>query len=312
MRRVSNLLSRLTCGALALFVMCSAAASEQCPPTEGVALQVLGSGGPIADDGRASSGYLVWVDGKARVMIDAGGGTFLRFGESGARFNDLDFVGLSHFHTDHSADFPALLKSGVFANRDRSLSVAGPDGDGPFPGLSVWLDSMLAVDDGAYGYLSGYLTGEGRLAKLEAVEVSGDQVVTVFESDDDRVSIDAMHVPHGIVPALGFRVRVDDYTLVFAGDQNGSNESFIELAANADLLVMHFAIPENIGPRARQLHAAPSALGAIAQRANVRQLVLSHFMARSLRNLDENVAFVGEAYDGEILLAEDLDCFLPL
>ena len=89
--------------------------ARSCPPADGLALQVLGSGGPIADDARASASYLVWINGVARVMIDTGGGSFLRFGEAGASFEGLDFVGLSHFHTDHSADFPALLKSGSFS-----------------------------------------------------------------------------------------------------------------------------------------------------------------------------------------------------
>ena len=47
-------------------------------------LQVLGSGGPFASGNRASSGYLVWRDGKPIVMVDAGGGTYLRFAEAGA------------------------------------------------------------------------------------------------------------------------------------------------------------------------------------------------------------------------------------
>lgn len=75
--------------------------ANPCPPATGVALQVLGSGGPIADDGRASSSCLIWVDGKSRVLIDAGGGAFLRFGEARASSHDLDFIGLSHFHADH-------------------------------------------------------------------------------------------------------------------------------------------------------------------------------------------------------------------
>ncbi|MGB5626234.1 MAG: hypothetical protein WBM61_10910 [Woeseiaceae bacterium] len=58
-----------------------------CSPATGAVLQVLDSGGPIADDGRASSSYLVWVDGVARVLIDTGGGAFLCFGET-----DADFV----------------------------------------------------------------------------------------------------------------------------------------------------------------------------------------------------------------------------
>ena len=107
-----------------------AAATEgpaDCPPEQGVAVQVLGSGGPAADDERASSAYLVWLDGRARVLVDAGGGAFLRFGEAGARFEDLDIVALSHFHADHSVDVPALMKSGYFSDRQRPLGVAGPD-----------------------------------------------------------------------------------------------------------------------------------------------------------------------------------------
>ena len=61
-----------------------AAMAEVCKDAA-LAVQVLGSGGPVADSARASSGYLVWDHGRARVLIDAGGGTFQRFGAAGAR-----------------------------------------------------------------------------------------------------------------------------------------------------------------------------------------------------------------------------------
>lgn len=35
-------------------------------------LQVLGSGGPEINDARASSGYLIWRNGFARVLVDLG------------------------------------------------------------------------------------------------------------------------------------------------------------------------------------------------------------------------------------------------
>ncbi|MGY8859642.1 MAG: hypothetical protein ACKVHM_06050, partial [Pseudomonadales bacterium] len=47
-----------------------------------VTLQILGSGGPNDISGRASSGYLIWIDEESKIMIDAGSGTSLRFGEA--------------------------------------------------------------------------------------------------------------------------------------------------------------------------------------------------------------------------------------
>lgn len=281
-----------------------------CPPDVGVALQVLGSGGPVADDGRASSAYLVWLDGRARVLIDAGGGSFLRFGEAGARFADLDFVGLSHFHTDHSADFPALLKSGYFSGRTRSLAVAGPDGNDRFPGLGAWLDAMLAEGRGAYAYLAGYLDGTDGLVRIVPTEVAHDAPAPVRVFENASLTIDAMHVPHGIVPALAFRVRAGGTTIVFSGDQNLSGPAFLPFARNADVLVLHMALPEG-ATSGTQLHAVPSRIGEFAAEAEPRTVLLSHFMARSLRDLDGNVAEVKNRFGGKLLLADDLLCMQP-
>lgn len=310
MRRIARfVVAVLACSSVAITSM----ADALCPPATGVALQVLGSGGPIADDGRASSGYVVWVDGASRVMIDAGGGTFLRFGEAQARFEDLDFVGLSHFHTDHSADFPALLKSGFFSGRKRALTVAGPSGDGPFPGLIDYLDALLEPGRGAYAYLSGYRDGSAGLAQLLAVEVSDSDetgFLDVFSDPAAQLQVQAVRVPHGIVPALGFRVTIGDVVLAFSSDQNGSDPRFVDLARGADLLVMHLVIPESATGTATRLHAKPSAIGRIAADARVEQLVLSHLMARSLRSLQDNIVLISERYAGPVTVASDLDCYV--
>jgi len=307
----------LLAAALLLGAACAPATTEvesvaSCAAREGVTLQVLGSGGPIADDARASTGYLIWIDGKSRVLIDAGGGTFLRFAEAAANFTELDFVGLSHFHTDHSADFPALLKSGSFSGRKRSLAVAGPSGSDLFPDLDVYLGGMLDSEHGAYGYLSGYLDGSGGLPLLEASEVNIDnsKPTRVFTSDDGDLRIDALPVPHGIVPALAFRVTSGDTSIVFASDQNGGNDSFIEFAKEANVLIMHLVIPEGATGTGRRLHAPPSVIGSIANEANVATLVLSHFMARSLQDLDKNIAIVKQHFDGQVILAYDLACIV--
>ena len=62
-----------------------------------VAVQVLGSGGPELDDGRASSAYVVWVDDKARVLVDAGSGSSIQFGAAGASFAYRSRGGFTEF-----------------------------------------------------------------------------------------------------------------------------------------------------------------------------------------------------------------------
>ncbi len=294
---------------LGLSSYASAAGNAACAES-GVVLQVLGSGGPIADDGRASSGYLVWVDSKSRFLIDTGGGVFLRFAEAGGNFSELDAIGISHFHADHSADLIALLKSGNFANRERGLPISGPAGDGPFPGLHDYLNSLLNKDTGAYAYLNGYLDGSGILPKLEQTEIASDtnKAVSVFSDADSDTRIHAMNVPHGIVPTIAYRIQIGDKSIVFAGDQNGSSKVFLDFAKSSTVLVMHMPVPEGVTGVGRALHAPPSVIGEIAAQAEVGQLVLSHFMSRSLRDLDVNTALVESEFEGPVLIAKDLDC----
>jgi ribonuclease BN (tRNA processing enzyme) len=284
--------------------------TSACKHANGVSLQILGSGGPIADDGRASAGYLVWLDGKSRFMIDAGGGTFLRFGQTGASFEDLSHIAISHFHTDHSADLAPLLKSGFFSERTASLSISGPGGGGPYPSLDKFLKRMLGTDTGAYAYLSGYLDGSAGLVKLETsvVDPAIEKAYRVYSDPDNDLEVLAIGVPHGPVPALAYRVKVGRQSIVFSGDQNGSSEAFIDFARGADVLVMHMPVPEGVSGVGRRLHAPPSVIGDIATASGAGKLVLSHFMARSLKNIEENLKIVQSRYAGPVVSSNDLEC----
>lgn len=281
-----------------------------CSSSETPVLQVLGSGGPIADDGRASSGYLIWIDGKSRFLIDAGGGVFLRFGEAGARFEDLQHIAVSHFHTDHSSDLSALLKSGFFSNRTDALSISGPNGKGAFPGLQDYLHRLIAAEQGAYAYLDGYLDGSDGLVKLapQTVDTELREFSRVHAGPAGDTEISALGVPHGPVPALAYRVRIGEKSIVFSGDQNGNSDSFTDFAAGTDVLVMHMPVPEGISGAGRNLHAPPSRIGEVAAKTGAGKLVLSHFMARSLADLEVNLGEIRSRFDGELVQANDLDC----
>ena len=75
-----------------------------------------------------------------------------------------------------------------------------------------------------------------------------------------------------------------------------------------DVLVMHMPVPENIGEAGRNLHAPPSIIGNIATETGASTLVLSHFMARSLYKVEENLRVIRSRFTGSLVSANDLDC----
>lgn len=285
---------------------CGQAQTADCT-TLPLGVQVLGSGGPMADDDRASTGYVVWVEGRARLLIDAGGGVFVRWGESGARVEDLDALLVTHLHVDHTADLPALLKSASFGSRNRPLPLIGPTGADRFPGIDSWTLSTFA-EGGAYGYLAGYVDGSGQPFVLEVTELDTEAPAPATAFENDRLRVDAVGVPHGIVPSLGYVVTVGDRRIGFASDQRADDARFAQLAEGVDVLVAHYAIGIDASREARQLHATPAALGRLASEVDAGRLVLSHHMARSLRDRRRNLAEIGERYEGPLSFADDLQC----
>ena len=276
-------------------------AAESCAPSR-VSLQVLGSGGPELNDQRASSSYLVWLDGKARVMVDVGGGSSLNFEKSGARFTDLDAVLFTHLHVDHSADWPVFVKGGFFSGRDRDLPVYGPYGNDLLPAVDKFQEALLGL---GWSYLSNYLVNDERSEyKLPTTVVNADD--TVWFQSLERVTLKALNVNHGPLPAVAWRIEAAGCSIVFSGDTSATTDNLTRLATNADILVAHNAIPEAATGVARRLHMPPSRIGEVAAQAGVKKLVLSHRMLRTLEREPGTLREIRKNYQGPVEFAEDL------
>jgi ribonuclease BN (tRNA processing enzyme) len=283
------------------------AAAQSCG-SQGSAVQVLGSGGPELQDKRASSSYLVWENGQPRVLIDSGGGSALRFGESGATMSQLDVIAFSHFRVDHSGDFAALIKSSWFEDRKRPLPIYGPPGNDFMPSTTEFVSDLFG-DHGGYRYLSELLVaGEGGSYRMQPHDVTASETpVIAFHSGD--LSLSAVKVIHGGVPALAWRVEAGGKTIVFSGDTNGEGKGLIRLATNADLFIAHNAVPEGATGVERKLHMTPSVIGQVAGDAHVKSLVLSHRMLRTLGKEEQTESEIRKHYSGPLVFANDLDCF---
>jgi ribonuclease BN (tRNA processing enzyme) len=273
-----------------------------------LAVQVLGSGGPELRDKRASSSYLVWQEGRPRVLVDAGGGSALRFGESGAQMSQLDVILFTHFHVDHSSDFSALIKSSWFEKRKRPLPIYGPEGNDFMPSTTEFVSGFFGDKHGVYRYLSELLVpGEESDYKLQPHNVEGSaRPAASFHNGD--LAATSVRVVHGEVPALAWRVELAGKRIVFSGDTNGEG-GLTQLAANADLFIAHNAVPEGAVGIERKLHMPPSVIGQIAADAHVKRLVLSHRMLRTLGKEDQTRSEITKRYSGSLDFANDLDCF---
>lgn len=293
---------------LACSVIAPSYASSLCGDKE-VTLQVLGSGGPEIDDGRASTSYLIWVDGKSKVLVDMGPGASINFGKAGGQFEQLEAIVFTHLHVDHSADFPAFVKGSFFGNRQDDLLVFGPAANTLMPATSSFVKALFS-EQGAFPYLKEHIS---QISDSEYKLITKDVALKPHEQTGFRVNevfrLKAIPVHHGPVAAVAWRVDILDCSITFSGDMNNDYQTLAILAKNTDLLVMHNAVPESAAGVAANLHMKPSQIGEIARKANVKKVIISHRMKRTVGKEAETVRKIRRQYYGPLVFANDLDVF---
>jgi ribonuclease BN (tRNA processing enzyme) len=288
---------------LALAMLTAAPALAQSCVGSPVAVQILGSNGPALNRDRASASYLLWIRSQAKVLVDLGGGSHLRYAQSQAKFADLSLIAVSHLHPDHISDLPSFLWS-TRNSRGGSLAIAGPSGNDVAPSFSTFLDRLFDPKTGAFQVLGPIMAdppGNQGVIHLDPreVDVTKTEPTTVFE--DDAMTVQAFRIPHGNLPALAYRVRTRGMSVVFSSDQNGSDPRFVDFAKGANALIMHLATNQPNNP----LHASPAVVGRIARDAGVKRLIVSHL---GQFELEPAIAELRELYKGPLTVGADLQC----
>lgn len=299
-----------------------------------LSVMVLGSGGPVATSaGRASAGYLIFTDGKPRILMDLGGGTYKSLAKSGVNIHDMDIILLSHLHADHTGDLSSVIKTIYFHNnqagtsRSNPIHIYGPRKNGaPFPGTaipqypdtSVYAHDHYAMPDGTERYLNLFARaisqGQSQFAykahDLDSI-VAGASVQTVLSAPDGLV-VKAIAVDHGPVPALAFRIEYKGHSVVYSGDTGSRGPNMVTISQGADLLIYDTAImadaPAN--PVFHVLHTEPARIGEVAIAANVKKLVLSHITPVTDPRIKEVKSIIRSVgYRGSIKVAKDLKVY---
>jgi ribonuclease BN (tRNA processing enzyme) len=280
-------------------------------------LLVLGSGGPGAA-GRAASSYLIFIDGDARVLVDAGPGSFARLGEAKASLSDTDIVLLTHLHIDHVGEIPGLFKArAVSASGPIVFNVWGPTGspgkgeDAYFPSTRAFLQ-LLFGPKGAFAYLNDFaapitLHGHDIPASFEhAAPLGSAAPLEILKQDGLRVTAIAGH--HGDAPSVIYRIEHAGKSVTFSGDIDAQGlPALRSIAKSTDLLVFNTVVLDPPGSPAilYTLHTPPRAIGQLAKEVGAAALLLSHISPA----VDESQRAVLESirlnYAGGVTFATD-------
>jgi ribonuclease BN (tRNA processing enzyme) len=272
---------------------------------------VLGSGGPGAT-GRAGSGYLVLVDGAARILVDAGPGTFARLGEAQVSLAETDIVLLTHLHIDHAGEIPGLFKArAVSGSGPITFNVWGPAGapgqgeDAYFPSTREFF-RLLFGPKGAFAYLKDFAAPITLRVHDIPAPLERPTAKQIFKDGDLAVSAVAGH--HGDAPAVIYRIDHAGKSVTFSGDIDAKGLAALRtIARGSELLIFNSVVLDPPGSPAvlYTLHTPPLAIGRLAADSGAHALLLSHVSPAVEEQSDAVFKSIRRNYAGPVTFAKD-------
>ncbi len=272
-------------------------------------LVLLGTaGGPTPKRSRSAPAQAVVVDGHT-YLVDCGSGVARQLALAEIPVQSLTGVFITHHHSDHNADFGNLFLLSWGSNLDHPVAAFGP------PPLGAMTEHFFALNETD---IRIRIADEGRPPLRELVrEAEVTSPGLVYE--DERVRVTAALVDHPPFDvALAYRFDTADRSIVISGD-TAASPALIELARGCDVLVhevlyapaLDWITSQSNGSTLRRhlvdSHTDVTEVGAIAQKAGARTLVLSHFVP-SDADISDDVwrEAAADGYDGEVIVGHDL------
>ncbi len=216
-------------------------------------LTILGSGTNLHPT-RAAAGYFVETD--RQLLLDFGPRTLRNLLKAGVDRHTLTHILFTHYHADHFSDFITFffdaLCHTMFVGPRPDLTLIGP------PGTKRLFRTILKTFPSF-----GEATFRVRLRE-----------VSTRSFRLGRTRITPRPVRHSTSQAcLGYRVEYGGKVIAYSGDAQYC-PTLVALCRNADLAVLDCSFPAG---HAGFNHMTADVCGQVAQEANVRHLVLSHF-----------------------------------
>ena len=249
-------------------------------------LTVLGSGTAAPRLDRNTPSYLLEI-GNKKLLFDSGPGTIRQLLKLKVNLLDIDHIFYSHLHNDHISDLVAIIWAdnyGIF--RKKPLNIYGPKGFKKY--FKILMTEILKPTKLIY--------------RINIKELKDNSILKIplnkTINKNNFINIKIKKVKH-VGECIGYRIEHKNKVLVYSGDVAYCN-SIIELANNADLLLLDCAYPDRM-PNSN--HLTPSQCGKIAAKSDAKKLVLTHFYPECDRV--DVIKQCRKTFDGNIIKAKD-------
>ena len=267
-------------------------------------ITLLGTGCPSPSHIRFGPSVLV-ESNNHKFLFDSGSGVTQRLSQIGIKPAELDSVFITHMHSDHIVDLYQVYISGWHTGRDSSFTVYGPKG------VSDYFNGVIKAYEKE---LSNRVEWEKRPnekgLEYEVIEIK--ENLNLSKENIDIVSINVDH--HPVEPAYGYKITLDNKKKVVISGDTRYSDNLIEAAQGADILIHEVFIElafnatrmsNQTVKNIQDYHTLPEDVGKVAKEADVKTLVLTHFVP-PVFNEKELKKRISQYFSGEIIVGHDL------
>jgi ribonuclease BN (tRNA processing enzyme) len=274
-------------------------------------LVLLGTqGGPLIRSYKQSPSSNLIVYKNIPFIIDAGYGTTFKLKEAGINLSTLKYIFITHLHSDHYLDLGPLLYNAWIAGLSEQVHVYAPAG----------INSVIK----AYWKSNKYdinirIKDEGRsdIRKLITIHQIKEGVLK-SNSDFEISALKNIHPP--IDNSYAFKFKLGEKIIVFSGD-TAYCPALATFAMGANYLIHEVMYPPAVDnmakrrPNASKLiasikshHTSAEDVGRIAKTANVKTLILNHFVPPDDKSVTDQIWLdaVKSTYQGNLIIGKDL------
>src|SRR5260370_33910028 len=180
---------------------------------------LLGTGPPVPDPDRSGPATVIAVDDRV-YLIDFGPGVVRRADAAALRGlpsvapGNLKVAFVTHLHSDHTAGYSDLIRSGGTSGRTVPLEVYGPSG---LQAMTEHILQAYRVDIETRTNPHGPMRDVGRFP--DAWKVNAHEIKPGLIYSDDKISVTAFATKHAM-ESFGYRFDTPDRSIVISGDTN--------------------------------------------------------------------------------------------